>query len=408
MRNPDIPPHTTSPARCRVMCGIWLATAALSAAAPVLNGIDVLARDGFKQLDGMRVGLITNASGHDRARVPTIDLLHAAENVELAALFGPEHGLRADLDQEKIPDGRDEATGLLIHSLYGERRSPSAAQLAGLDALVFDVQDVGCRFYTYLSTLVLAMEAAAPAGVRVVVLDRVNPIGPVVEGPVLSEARSFVGIHEVPLRHGMTLGELARMIRAERIPACNLTVIACEGDPLQWFDATGQPWTPPSPNLRTPMQALLYPGVGMLEFCKVSVGRGTDSPFEIIGAPWIACDVALAATLNAAGLAGVAFTPVRFTPVSSVFAKERCKGVRMTVTDRGAFRAMDLGLTLACVLHEENAGALDLGAALRLLGDAPTLAAIRAGTSNDGILGMWQPALDAFEERRRAHLLYKR
>lgn len=377
-------------------------------AAPVLNGIDVLARDGFAALDGQRIGLITNASGHDRARTPTIDLLHRAENVELAVLFGPEHGLRADLDQEKIPDGKDEATGLVIHSLYGERRAPSPAQLAGLDALVFDVQDAGCRFYTYLSTLVMAMEAAAPAGVRVVVLDRVNPIGPRVEGPVLSEARSFVGIHEVPLRHGMTLGELATLIRAERVPEVDLLVIRCEGNPLQWFDATGQPWTPPSPNLRTPAQALLYPGVAILEFCRVSVGRGTDTPFELIGAPWIACDVALAQNLNAAGLAGVTFTPIRFTPKSSVFAGELCRGVRFTVTDREAFRPLDLGLVLARTLHEENPGALRLGEALRLLGDAPTLEAIRAGKPAGEIRSMWQPALDAFDARRTPHLLYPR
>jgi len=385
-----------------------LAAPALKNPAPVLNGIDVLVRDGFAPLDGLRVGLITNASGHDRARNPTVDLLHHAKNVELAALFGPEHGIRADLDQEKIPDGRDETTGLAIHSLYGERRSPSADQLAGLDALVFDVQDVGCRFYTYLSTLVLAMEAAAPAGVRVIVLDRVNPIGPRVEGPVLSEPRSFVGIHEVPLRHGMTLGELATMIRAERVPDCQLTVIRCEGNPLQWFDATGQPWTPPSPNLRTPTQALLYPGVAILEFSRVSVGRGTDTPFELIGAPWIACDVVLAAKLNAMAIAGVTFTPIRFTPASSVFAGELCRGVRMAVTDREVFRAMDLGLALAITLHQENPEALRLGESIRLLGDRPTLEAIRAAKPVQDIRAMWQPAIEAFEERRRPHRLYPR
>jgi len=393
-----------------ILCLPCTAVAApvLKDSAPVLNGIDVLVRDGFAPLDGLRVGLITNSSGHDRARVSTIDLLHQAENVELAALFGPEHGIRADLDQEKIPDGRDEATSLVIHSLYGERRSPSAEQLAGLDALVFDVQDVGCRFYTYLSTLVMAMEAAAPAGVRVVVLDRINPIGPLVEGPVMSEPRSFVGIHEIPLRHGMTLGELATLIRAERVPDCRLTVIRCEGNPLQWFDATGQPWTPPSPNLRTPAQALLYPGVAILEFCRVSVGRGTDTPFEWIGAPWIECDVKLAGELNAAGLAGVTFTPVRFTPQSSVFAGELCRGVRITVVDREGFRAMDLGLLLAATLHAENPDALRLGESIRLLGDRPTMEAIHAGKSTEKIRAMWQPALDAFEQRRRPHLLYPR
>ena len=392
------------------MLGIfgWLGVAGSLAAAPTLNGIDVLARDGFASLDSQRVGLITNASGHDRERTSTIDLLHRAENVDLVALFGPEHGLRADLDQENIPDARDDATGLVIHSLYGERRRPSPGQLAGLDALVFDVQDVGCRFYTYLSTLVLAMEAAVPAGVRVVVLDRVNPIGPLVEGPVLSEPRSFVGIHEVPLRHGMTLGELAALIRAERVPDCELEIIRCDGNPLQWFDATGQPWTPPSPNLRTPAQALLYPGVAILEFCRVSVGRGTDTPFEILGAPWIACDVALAERLNAAGLAGVTFTPVRFTPSASVFAGVPCRGVRFTVTNREAFRAMDLGIVLARVLHQENADALRLGESLRLLGDEPTLDAIRAGNPVQEIRAMWQPALLAFEVRRQPHLLYPR
>lgn len=379
-----------------------------AAAAPVLNGIDVLARDGFKPLDGLRVGLITNASGHDRGRTSTIDLLHRAENVELAALFGPEHGIRANLDQEKIPDGRDEATGLVVHSLYGEHRSPSAQQLAGLDALVFDVQDVGCRFYTYLSTLVMAMEAAAPAGVRVVVLDRVNPIGPQVEGPVLTEPRSFVGIHEVPLRHGMTLGELATMIRAERVTDCQLTVIRCEGNPLQWFDATRQPWTPPSPNLRTPSQALLYPGVAILEFCRVNVGRGTDTPFEMIGAPWIDCDVALAGKLGKMGVAGVTFTPIRFTPSSSVFAGELCRGVRFAVTDREVFRAMDLGLALAITLHKENEESLGIDKSIRLLGDRPTLEAIRAAKPVDEIRALWQPALDAFHQRRQPHLLYPR
>lgn len=393
---------------CRIMPLLVALMACVAGAEPVLNGIDVLVRDRFAPLAGMRVGLITNASGHDRMRRSTLDLLHEAGNVELVALFGPEHGIRADLDQEKIPDGHDQTTGVRIHSLYGERRSPTREQLAGLDALVFDVQDVGCRFYTYLSTLVMAMEAAAPLGVRVVVLDRVNPIGPRVEGPVLSEPRSFVGIHEIPLRHGMTLGELATLVRAERIPDCQLTVIRCEGNPLQWFDATGQPWTPPSPNLRTPTQALLYPGVAILEFCHVSVGRGTETPFEVIGAPWIACDVALAETLNKAGVDGITFTPVRFTPTSSKFAGASCRGVRMAVTNRDDVSAADLGLVLATTLHRENPAALRLGESIRLLGDRPTLEAIEAGGALPAVRRGWQPALDAFERRRAPHLLYPR
>lgn len=401
--------HTATRFRSATLAVVVAAAASFAHAGPVLNGIDVLVRDGFAELDGLRVGLITNPSGHDRTRKPTADLLHGAENVQLTALFGPEHGIRADLDQAKIPDGRDAATGLPVHSLYGERRSPSAEQLAGLDALVFDVQDVGCRFYTYLSTLALAMEAAAQAGVRVVVLDRVNPIGPCVEGPVLTEPRSFVGIHEIPLRHGMTLGELATLIRAERVTGCRLTVIRCEGaSPLQWFDASGQPWTPPSPNLRTPAQALLYPGVAILEFCKISVGRGTDTPFEILGAPWIECDVALARELNAADIPGVVFTPVKFTPASSVFAGEGCRGVRITVTDREALRAMHLGLTLAGVLHRQNPSALNLAAAIRLLGDRPTLDAIRADRPAAEIIATWTDPLAAFKARCHPHLLYPR
>ncbi len=375
---------------------------------PVLNGIDVLVRDGFRQLDGLRLGLVTNASGHDRLRRGTIDLLHGAANVELVSLFSPEHGIRGDLDQEKIPDGRDPATGLPVHSLYGERRAPSAGQLKGLDALVFDVQDVGCRFYTYVSTLANCMEAAGAAGIRFVVLDRVNPIGPQVEGPVLSEPRSFVGIHEIPMRHGMTLGELALLIRHERKWEAGLSVIACEGgNPLNWFDLTAQPWSNPSPNLRNPTAALLYPGVGMLEFCKLSVGRGTDSPFEVLGAPWID-DGALATALNRAAPAGLRFVPVRFIPSSSVFSGEKCGGVRIIVTDRGKVRSSELGLLLAHTLGRLHPGKLNPDACLKLLGDRPTLDALKQGGAPAAIPASWNAKLADFEQRRRPHLLYPR
>lgn len=390
------PDHFTPPARPQPSSG------------PVLNGIDVLVRDGFRQLDGLRVGLVTNASGHDRLRRSTIDLLHEAENVTLVSLFSPEHGIRGDLDQEKIPDGRDDATGLPVHSLYGERRTPSPDQLKDLDALVFDIQDVGCRFYTYLSTLTHCMEAAANAGIRFIVLDRVNPIGPTIEGPLHSEPRSFVGIHEIPLRHGMTLGELALLIRHERKWKADLSIITCEGgNPVNWFDLTAQPWTHPSPNLRNATAALLYPGVGMLEFCKLSVGRGTDSPFEIIGAPWID-DLALASALNLANPPGLRFTPVRFTPASSVFANERCAGVRITVTDRDQVRSSDLGLLLAHTLERLHPGKAGLDASLKLLGHRPTLDALAGGAAPAAIRARWQPALAEFERRRSPHLLYPR
>ncbi len=375
---------------------------------PTLNGIDVLKRDDFRQLRGRKIGLITNHTGIDRERNPTIDLLHAAPDVKLAALFSPEHGIRGDLDHGKITDSTDEKTGLPVYSLYGERRTPSTEQLAGLDTLVFDIQDIGCRFYTYISTMTNCMEAAAAAKLRFIVLDRVNPIGPLVEGPLLTGKRSFTAAHEIPLRHGMTVGELARLINAERKFGADLGVIRCEGgSPLRWFDASGQPWRNPSPNMRGPTAATLYPGVGLLEFCKLSVGRGTDTPFEILGAPYFD-DLSLAAGLNSAGLPGVRFVPVLFTPASSVFAGEECRGVRLLLTDRDAFRAADLGIVLATTLQRLHPDKLELGRMPPLLGDPATLEAIRAGKSLADIKTLWEPGLTEFSKRRAPYLLYPR
>jgi uncharacterized protein YbbC (DUF1343 family) len=296
-------------------------------AAPLLNGIDVLKRDGFRQLQGLKVGLVTNHTGKDREGNTTIDLLHAAQGVALKALFSPEHGIRGELDREQISDSMDETTGLPVFSLYGERRSPSAAQLVGLDVLVFDVQDIGCRFYTYISTMVNCLEQAGKFKLGFVVLDRVNPIGGTVEGPVLTEPRSFVGVHEIPLRHGMTVGELAGMINVEQKLGVKLTVVKCEGgSPVQWFDRTGLPWRNPSPNMRNLTAALLYPGVGMLEFCQLSVGRGTATPFEILGAPYID-DLRLAAELNRAGLDANKLRRLRAKHVNSTIVT-RCPWTR--------------------------------------------------------------------------------
>ncbi len=375
---------------------------------PVLNGIDVLKRDAFRQLRGRKIGLITNPTGIDRQRNSSIDLLHAAPGVKLVALFSPEHGIRGDLDHEKIGDTTDEKTGLPVYSLYGERRTPSPEQLEGIDTLVFDLQDIGCRFYTYISTMANCMEAAGKAKVRFVVLDRVNPIGPLVEGPVLTAERSFVAAHEIPLRHGMTAGELARLIHAERKFGTDLGVIRCEGgSPLRWFDATGLPWRDPSPNMRSLTAATLYPGVGLLEFCKLSVGRGTGTPFELLGAPYVD-DLKLAAELNRDAVPGVRFVPVRFTPESSVFQGEECRGVRILLTDRNAFRAADLGLLLAVTLHRLHPEELALDRMAKLLGDAATLDAIRAGKPQAEIRTIRDRGLAAFLKRRGPHLLYPR
>jgi uncharacterized protein YbbC (DUF1343 family) len=254
-------------------------------ASDVLTGIDVLVRDNFRQLAGRKVGLITNHTGRSRDGQTTVKLLHKAEGVELAALFSPEHGFEG-----KIGDARDQATGLKVFSLYGETRKPTPAMLESIDTLVFDIQDIGTRFYTYVSTMGEAMQAAAEQKMRFVVLDRPNPIGGLaVAGPMLDPGKeSFVGVHRLPGRHCMTIGELARLFKAELKLDLELEVIACEG----WrradaWDATGLTWVNPSPNMRSLTQAFLYPGIGLLETTNLSVGRGTDTPFEVIGAPWL-------------------------------------------------------------------------------------------------------------------------
>lgn len=373
----------------------------------VQTGADVLARDNYALLKGLRVGLVTNHTGIDRERRATIDLLHKASGVKLVALFSPEHGIRGLLD-EKVFDSRDEKTGLPIYSLYGVTRAPSAEQLAGCDALVFDIQDIGCRFYTYISTLGECLQAAAKAGKKVFVLDRPNPIGgTTVEGPVLNAERSFVGWHEIPVRHGMTVGELARMFNEECELGVDLTIVPCEGwSRAQWFDQTGLPWINPSPNMRSLTAAALYPGVGLLEFCNVSVGRGTDRPFEIFGAPYID-DLRLAAEMNAACLDGVSFVPVRFTPKASVFAGKECGGIQMIVTDRESLNAVDVGVTLAITLQRLYREELQLEKMSKLLGHPATLDAIRAGRSLSHIRTLWTAGRKQFRERRERNLLYR-
>jgi uncharacterized protein YbbC (DUF1343 family) len=309
------------------------------------NGIDVLHASGYAALQGMRVGLITNQSGIDRAGNPTVDLLRSAPGVTLAAIFAPEHGLRGTAD-EKVGD--EQYHGIPVFSLYGERRKPAPEQLANLDALVFDIQDVGTRFYTYISTMGLAMEAAAEAKKKFIVLDRVNPIGgDVVEGPMLVGKTDFVAWHPLPIRHGKTVGELARQFRDERPIDVDLTVVPVQGwQRWQWQDEAGLPWVNTSPNMRSLNAAALYPGIGLLERA-LSVGRGTSTPFEILGAPYIDGS----ALIREVGrLPGVSLTPVRFTPTASVHKGEECGGVRITISDRRALRSVDVGLRIADAL----------------------------------------------------------
>lgn len=378
----------------------------------VLNGIDALERGGFALLAGLRVGLITNHTGINRARRSTIDLLADAPQVELKALFSPEHGIRGVLDQDSIDDGTDAATGLPVYSLYkSEGRKPTPAQLEGLDALVFDIQDIGCRFYTYVSTMGLAMEAAKEAGLRFVVLDRVNPIGGVVvDGPVRSgEGNDFVAFHDIPVQHGMTTGELARMFNAERGVGAELTVVPIEGwQPSMRFDETGLPWVNPSPNMRSLTQAMLYPGVGLIEFTNVSVGRGTPSPFEHIGAPWIH-DGRLAQRMRGMELAGIEVLPARFTPDASVYKGEDCAGVRFFLSDRDRFRPLDLGVELMRALHALHPRTFTLAEKGDvLLRHRPTLEAVLRGAALEEIRELWRPGLEEFLKRRESYLLYPR
>ncbi len=372
----------------------------------VLNGIDVMARRKFADLKGLRVGLITNQTGIDAQRRSTIDLLAAAPDVKLKKLFSPEHGIRGELDQEKISNSKDKKTGLPVLSLYGEQRAPTPEQLADLDALVFDIQDIGCRFYTYISTLRVCMEAAAKAKKAFYVLDRVNPIGGLaVEGPSVPDKEAFTATHAIPLRHGMTAGELAAMMNTERGIGCDLKVIPVEG----WgrgmsFDQTGLPWINPSPNMRSLNAALLYPGIGLLEF-SVSVGRGTDTPFEILGAPYVN-DLRLAHELNKLGLPGLQFTPVRFTPTASVFKGEACGGVRIAIIDRQALKPVPAGIAIACTLQRLYPKSFALEKVNTLLNRDASVKAIRAGVTWQKIVAGWSDETAAFAARRSSFLRY--
>lgn len=385
-----------------------LLCASLGAAADVLTGIDVLERDGFDALAGQRIGLVTNHTGLARDGRSTIELLHGADNVELVGLFSPEHGPRGELDEADIGDSRDPATGIPVVSLYGEHRRPTAAMLEGLDTIVFDIQDIGTRFYTYISTMGNAMLSAAEHGKGFVVLDRPNPInGRDVAGPVLDDGKqSFVGFHTLPVRHGMTVGELAMMFRDELGLDLDLHVVQLDGWTRDtWFDETGLAWVNPSPNMRSLTAATLYPGIGLLETTNLSVGRGTATPFELIGAPWLDAE-ALAETLTAMGLPGIEFAPVHFTPDASTFAGEPCQGVRFTLTDRDRFQAVRTGLAIATVLRRDYREQWQTERYIRLLGNDAALDALLEDGSVADIEARYAAGLEAFAKRRAHYLLY--
>ncbi len=374
---------------------------------PVLCGVDVLSADQCRALSGRRIGLITNHTGATRDLRPTIDLLAHTPEVLLLTLFSPEHGIRGEVDAP-VADGADAKTGLPIHSLYGARTRPTEEQLHGLDTLVYDIQDVGCRFYTFISTLGRCMEAAAEHKLRFVVLDRPNPIGGVaMDGPIAdSDSLDFTAYHPIPIRHGLTVGELARLFAAEKKLNLDLQVVKMENWARdQWWDQTNLTWINPSPNMRSLTQALLYPGIGLLEFTNVSVGRGTDTPFEHIGAPWIR-ERELASNLNERKIPGARFVPVRFTPTSSTHTGQSCNGINIVVTERARFNPLLTGLSIADTLfrlfpsdwkHERYA---------RLLANKASYDALFAGAAAESLLDRWKPDAAQFRNRRAPILLY--
>ena len=373
----------------------------------VMTGIDVLSADNFLSLKGMRVGLITNHTGLDSRGQRTIDLLRSAPDLKLQAVFSPEHGLSGKEDQ-RVNSTIDSCTGLPVYSLYSTTRRPTDEMLKDLDALVFDVQDAGVRFFTYISTMGYAMEAAAKKGIDFYVLDRPNPLNAsAVQGPVLdSDLLSFTGYFPLPLRHGMTVGELAEMFNAENRIGAKLHVIKLSGyDRTSWFDETVLRWVNPSPNLRSLTETILYPGVALVEGSNLSVGRGTDTPFEVLGAPWINAE-RLAAYLNSRNIPGVSFGPVSFTPISDAYKNKTCRGVRIALTDRQALNVAAMGIEIVSALHKLYPGEFQLDKTLGMIGSKKVLQDFRDGLDPGAIALQWQSRLAQFLALRSRYLLY--
>ena len=393
----------------------------------VRTGIDVLETHEFAELRGgsgsteapTRVALVTNQTGVDSAGRRTIDVLAGlraglgakAHGLKLVAIFSPEHGIAGSLDTTAIADSRDAATGIPVYSVYGDsdaKRRPSPQLLQSVDAVVFDIQDIGTRFYTYETTLGYFLETAAKAGRRIVVLDRPNPInGASVQGPVSDAGReSFTNYGPIPVRHGMTMGELARYYNGERGIHSQLTVVPMEGwQRGDWLDATGVLWVNPSPNMRSLTAAALYPGVGLVEGANVSVGRGTDTPFELVGAPWIQAKE-LASYLNGRIIGGVRFVATEFTPAADVYAQKKCGGVHIVVTDRNALDAPELGVEIASALHTLYPAQFEMSKLDKLLVNAASAKAIADGIDPRRIAMDWDEGIERFRAARAKYLLY--
>jgi uncharacterized protein YbbC (DUF1343 family)/CubicO group peptidase (beta-lactamase class C family) len=382
----------------------------------VLTGIDVLEAHNFDILRAAsgkkKIGLLTNQTGVDSQGRRTIDVLAQAPGISLDAIFSPEHGVTGEMDTTDIANSKDAATGVPIYSVYGAKdalRRPSVDVLKTLDAVLFDVHDVGSHFYTYEATLGYFLEASAKAGIEMFVLDRPNPItGSFVQGAIPDPGHeSFVNYFPVPARHGMTMGELAKMYNGERNINARLTVVPMDGWMRgDWYDSTGLPWINPSPNMRSLTEATLYPGVALVEGTNVSVGRGTDTPFELLGAPWIK-GKELAQYLNARNISGVRFVPVTFTPNASNYSGQKCEGVNIFVTERNALDSGELGIELASALHKLYPGQYHMERMIELQSNQSVYDAVAAGEDPRRIAQDWQEALDKFNQIRQKYLIYK-
>jgi uncharacterized protein YbbC (DUF1343 family) len=374
---------------------------------PVLVGIDVLESQDFAPLRGKHIGIITNHTGVDSQGRTTVDVLTHTPDVHVVALFSPEHGLVGRLD-DKVDSTKDTATGLPVYSLYGDTRRPTAEMLKGIDALVFDIQDAGVRFYTYTTTMAYCMEEAARHNIAFFVLDRPNPLGgEIVEGPLLDQDKtSFTGYFPLPVRYGLTIGELAQFLNTESNIHCILRVIAMRNwRREEFFAETGLNWIPPSPNLRTLNGSILYPGLEILQNAGLSVGRGTDAPFEQFGAPWMDGQK-VAALLSARRFPGLRFDAAAFTPDSDLYKGQLCQAVAVRITDKRKVRSMEVGLAIASILHDLYPQQFHLEKMMFLVANAATIDQLNSRVSPQKILQSWKTALDAFESSRRKYLLY--
>jgi uncharacterized protein YbbC (DUF1343 family) len=374
----------------------------------VQTGLDVLEAEKFAPLRGKHVGLITNHTCVDSQGRGTIELLTHAPSVQVVALFSPEHGLAGRSD-EKIASTKDPATGLPVYSLYGETRRPTDEMLQGIDALVFDVQDAGVRFYTYTATMGYCMEEAAKRNIAFFVLDRPNPLGgEIIEGPMLdTDKTNFVAYYPLPVRYALTIGELAQFFNAENHIGADLHVLTMRNWHRNYFfESTGIKWIPPSPNLRTIKGSILYPGIEILQSAGVSVGRGTQTPFEEFGAPWMNGDE-VAAALNGRNIPGVHFAGQPFIPISGLYSGQRCGGVSMRIIDRFKVRSMRMGLEIAAILQKLYPKQFDVSKLIELVGNADTVQQLQSGAPPEKIVASWSDSLTAFDQVRRKYFLYK-